>query len=503
MRIKDIQKKLLNLEKDVFIIKKGKNYIAKNSRDKNEKIIAFSKALPCEALGNKEFQETYKTNFSYYAGAMANGIASEKMVTTLSKNGFLASFGSGGLVPEKIENAIINIKKTLKKKSFAFNFLHSPNEPEIEKKTIELYLKYDVNIIEAAAFLTLNLNLIHYRAKNLTLNKNGDINIKNRIIAKVSREELAEKFMRPAPLKLLKEAVQKNLITEKEAKLAEKIPVADDITIEADSGGHTDNRPLVAILPSVIFLRDKIEQEYNFKNRIRIGAAGGISTPASALAAFIMQADYIVTGSVNQSCIESGASEHTKKLLSTAGIADFAMAPAADMFEIGAKLQVLKRGTLFPVRANKLYQLYTRYNSIDEIPELERIETQIFKNRLENVWEITKNYFEKRDTKQIELAENNPKRKMALIFRWYLGLSSLWSNEGIKERIMDYQIWAGPSLGAFNSFVYGTPLQNYKNRKVVDVAKHILKGAAFLYRINELKFQKIELNETEKNYPLT
>ena len=27
------------------------------------------------------------------------------------------------------------------------------------------------------------------------------------------------------------------------------------------------------------------------------------------------------------------------------------MAPAADMFEMGVKLQVLKRGTMFPMRA--------------------------------------------------------------------------------------------------------------------------------------------------------
>ena len=34
------------------------------------------------------------------------------------------------------------------------------------------------------------------------------------------------------------------------------------------------------------------------------------------------------------------------------------MAPAADMFEMGVKLQVLKRGTMFPMRAQKLYELY-------------------------------------------------------------------------------------------------------------------------------------------------
>ena len=85
-----------------------------------------------------------------------------------------------------------------------------------------------------------------------------------------------------------------------------------------------------------------------------------------------MGAAYIVTGSINQACVEAGASEHTRKLLATTEMADVTMAPAADMFEMGVKLQVVKRGTLFPMRANKLYEIYTRYDSIEAIPVDER-----------------------------------------------------------------------------------------------------------------------------------
>jgi len=93
--------------------------------------------------------------------------------------------------------------------------------------------------------------------------------------------------------------------------------MADDITVEADSGGHTDNRPLVALFPTIIKLRDEIQQEYGYTKTIRIGAAGGISTPASALAAFMMGAAYIVTGSVNQACVEAGTSEKRVFIWST------------------------------------------------------------------------------------------------------------------------------------------------------------------------------------------
>ncbi|MFT5852521.1 MAG: trans-AT polyketide synthase/acyltransferase/oxidoreductase domain-containing protein, partial [Colwellia sp.] len=43
---------------------------------------------------------------------------------------------------------------------------------------------------------------------------------------------------------------------------------------------------------------------------------------------------------LNQACVEAGASEYTRKLLASVEMADVTMAPAADMFEMGVKLQV-------------------------------------------------------------------------------------------------------------------------------------------------------------------
>ncbi len=54
---------------------------------------------------------------------------------------------------------------------------------------------------------------------------------------------------------------------------------------------------------------------------------------------------------------------------------------------------------------------------------------------------------------QIEKAEADPKHKMALVFRSYLGQSSRWAIQGVPQRKMDYQIWCGPAMGAFNQWV--------------------------------------------------
>ena len=74
----------------------------------------------------------------------------------------------------------------------------------------------------------------------------------------------------------------------------------------------------------------------------------------------------------------------------------------------------------------------------------------------DQVWQECERFFTERDPRQIERANQNPKDKMALVFRWYLGLSSRWSNRGETGREMDYQIWCGPSMGAFNDWVKNT-----------------------------------------------
>ena len=92
-----------------------------------------------------------------------------------------------------------------------------------------------------------------------------------------------------------------------------------------------------------------------------------------------MGADFIMTGSINQCTVEAETSGFVKEMLSETGICDTAYAPSETLFEFGTKVQVLKKGTLFPVRANKLFQIYQQYESLSEIDEKTKIQ-------LENVY---------------------------------------------------------------------------------------------------------------------
>lgn len=284
--------------------------------------------------------------------------------------------------------------------------------------------------------------------------------------------------------------MESGTITAEQAELAGEIPVAQDLTAEADSGGHTDNQPFVALLPTMLALRDRIQAEQGYTAPLRVGAAGGIGTPTAAAAAFAMGAAYILTGSVNQSCVEAGTSPKVRELLVNTRQSDVAMAPAADMFEMGVKVQVLKRGTMFAMRASKLYEIYRSAGSLEEINSAQRaqLEKDILRTSVDEVWNQTRAFAE-RDPAQVTKAEADPKHKMALVFRWYLGQSSNWANVGVPDRSMDYQIWCGPAMGAFNEWVAGSCLDDVENRTVEAVALNLLYGASVLFRVNQLRSQ--------------
>lgn len=104
-------------------------------------------------------------------------------------------------------------------------------------------------------------------AHGLRRDPDGSVVRRIRLLAKVSRPEVAERFLSPAPPVLLDQLVARGKLTRQEADLAALVPVAEDITVEADSGGHTDNRPLQALLPRIAALRDTLCRRFGYPGR--------------------------------------------------------------------------------------------------------------------------------------------------------------------------------------------------------------------------------------------
>ncbi|GFE58714.1 PfaD family polyunsaturated fatty acid/polyketide biosynthesis protein [Geobacter sp. AOG1] len=452
-------------------------------------------APPClpENLGDTGFCADLGIRYPYLGGSMAKGISSAAMVEELGRAGMLGFFGAAGLPYLDVEKAVDRLAKS--GVPYGVNLIHSPHEPDLEQALADLYLQRGVQLLEASAFLSLTLPLVRYSLHGIHRRDDGTIVTPNRIIAKISREEMAAKFFSPAPESFLRELVAGGELTSEQAELAAQVPLAREITAEADSGGHTDNRPAIALFPTIQSLAARLERQHGYDCRLRVGLAGGISTPAAAAAAFAMGAAYIMTGSVHQACIESGTSRQVREMLAGTRQADVAMAPAADMFEMGVTVQVLKRGTMFPMRAAKLYELYRSYGCMEDIPapEREKLEKTLFLAPLTDIWRDTRAYFQQRDPRQAERGDRDPKHRMALVFRWYLGQAAHWAKDGEPSRKIDYQVWCGPAMGAFNEWVAGTYLESPERRATVSVALNILYGAAVFTRINFLRSQGIQL----------
>ncbi len=467
---------------------------------------AFAPALGMADLGDADFKHRHNLTYAYIAGAMANGISSAALVKTMAHNGMLGFFGAGGLSLADIEKNILDIQGGVGDKPYGFNLIHSLGDPDHEMATVDLYLKHGVRRVSAAAFMRMTLPLVYFRIKGIHRNDQGEIITPNAVIAKVSRIEIARQFFSPPPEKLVNQLLDMELITPEEADLSREIPMAQDLTAEADSGGHTDNRPALSLLPTLLSLRDEFMEKYAYPIPLCVGLGGGIATPESAAAAFSMGAGYILTGTINQSCVEAGISDPVKALLATAEQPDVAMAPAADMFEIGARVQVLKRGTLFPVRAEKLYRLYTAHPRFEEIePRLQReIQEKYLLTDFDSAWTSTRAFFLSRgNTREVEKAEADPRHKMALVFRSYLGQSSRWAIQGTPERRMDYQIWCGPAIGAFNQWAQGSFLAQPENRRAADIALNLLFGACVCTRAGFLRAQGILLPPGISPRPMT
>lgn len=495
-RVQDLREVLHQISTPLYVTADG--VYTRGQHGAGTPLLGSIPAVSAADLGDPGFGQTHGVRAAYVSGAMAGGIGSPEVVIAMSRAGLLGFYGAGGLPMAQVTEQVKAIKAELGDRPAGFNLLHNPVEPGVEEATVDLYLEQGCRYVSASAFMRLTKAIVRYRLTGIHKDASGKVVAPNKVFAKVSRAEVAEPFMRPAPEKIVGQLVEAGALTAEQAELARTVPMAEDITAESDSGGHTDRRPLVVLLPTLFRLRDKVMAEEGYADRgirIRVGSAGGIGDPASMYAALSMGADYILTGSINQASVEAGTSRLAKEMVAEAGMADVATGPAPDMFEIGAHVQVLSRGSMYAQRAGRLYDLYKSCPSMDDIPDKDRakIEKTIFQASLEEVWANTQAYWADRDPRELERAESDPRHKMALTFRWYLGMTSRWARTGQEDRKRDFQIWCGPSMGLFNDWVRGTWLEPLDARNVTAIAEAMLTGAAALRRVELARSMGVSL----------
>lgn len=426
--------------------------------------------------------QAYDTRYAYLTGAMYRGIASKELVARLAQAGLMGYLGTAGMRLDEIDACIDHIRSRIPEgKSFGMNLLSDLEDPAHEMAMVELYLRRGIRYIEAAAYIQITPALTLYRVRGLRRDAAGAVVCDNRILGKVSRPEVAAVFMSPPQEKIVAQLLAAGLVTAEQAELAKSVPISGEICVEADSGGHTDMGIPTVIFPALRRLGDEFRERYGYAQPIHMGLAGGIGSPESAAAAFVMGADFIMTGSINQCTVEAGTSDAVKDLLQEINIQDTDYAPAGDMFEIGAKVQVLKKGVFFPARANKLHALYMQYAGLEELPESVRrqLEDRYFKRGFDDILTEAKAYLVRGGREaEAQLLDSNPKARMARVFKWYFAYSTQLALSGDVDQRVDFQVHTGPALGSFNQWVKGTELASWRARHVDDLAERLMHGAA-------------------------
>ncbi len=154
-------------------------------------------------LGSQAFRNAHGLRYAYVAGAMANGIGSVAIVESMAQAGMLGYYGAAGQPIAVVEEAIERLSRSVGNLAWGVNLIHSPFEPDLERVLVDLLLRHQVGRIEASAYMDLTLEVTRYRLHGIRRGPDGRIELPNRVMAKVSRIEVAEKFLSPAPQRLI------------------------------------------------------------------------------------------------------------------------------------------------------------------------------------------------------------------------------------------------------------------------------------------------------------
>ena len=177
-----------------------------------------------EWLGDRAFSGTHGSRFNYVVGEMARGIATPRMVVEAVRAGCLGFYGSAGLPLDEIERGVRKIASQLTAGQTAWgaNLIHTPQQPGHEAAVVDLFLRAGVRRVSASAYMRLSPEIVRYTALGLARGQDGEIVRHNHVFAKVSRAEVAEQFMAPAPEDMLKTLVASGAISEAQAELARR-----------------------------------------------------------------------------------------------------------------------------------------------------------------------------------------------------------------------------------------------------------------------------------------
>ena len=227
--------------------------------------------------------------------------------------------------------------------------------------------------------------------------RGGGIVPPNRIIAKVSRVEVAPKFLCARPRGRCSGAARGRAKSRRAS--GARAPAADGGRRHRRGRlGRPHRQPAARrLLPDAPApCATSCSRSTATPSRSRVGAAGGIATPRGGRR--VRDGRGLRRHRLGQPGVPSNRARPTPcaRCSPRRGRPTSTMAPAADMFEMGVKVQVLKRGTMFPMRAAQALRAVpdvTPASTRFPPPTRPGLEKQIFRATLDERWEETAPFF--------------------------------------------------------------------------------------------------------------
>lgn len=283
--------------------------------------------------------------------------------------------------------------------------------------------------------------VVRYAAKGLRLRNDGAVERRNCVLAKISRPEVAKRFLEPPPdfswphsCRAAPSPRRKRISPSgfPSPRTSRSNPIREATPTTVPSVRSSRPSPLSAT-------RSPPRETTPHPSASARPAA---STPASVASAFALGAAYVMTGTVNEAAVESGLSEAGRLLLAQAGIADVAMAPAADMFEMGVKgAGPPPRHHVRDPRPEAVRRLHGPRIRSRACPRAcgRASRARSSKAPLDAIWADTRAFWSSATRTRSSARNKDPHHRMALCFRWYLGKASRWANAGEPTRMQTNQ----------------------------------------------------------------
>ncbi len=335
--------------------------------------------------------------------------------------------------------------------------------------------------VEASAYLRPTLPLVHYRLAGLRTDAEGRLRQDHHIVAKVSRTEVAEHFLRPAPEPLVRRLLDDGRITPEQAELGARLPLAQDLCVEADSAGHTDGGNAYVLMPAMRALRDRVTRAGLLRGERRARRRRGRHRHPRGRPRRPDPGRRLPRDQLHQPgapwrpvpATRSGPAPGPRR-------ARHRVRAAGDMFEVGATSSRQEEHLLPPPAPS--CELYLRHDSSTDLDARTRatLENNYFKRSLDGCVGGDPRPPGRRSPARLAEVERSPKQKMAHVFRWYFVHSTRLAPARRRSRASTTRSTCGPALGAFNTWVRGTELEPWRGRRVDVIAERLLRETAAL-----------------------